>query len=155
MGENEPRPIISDSRFSMWRAVFAMAHADNKLVYKEKRMLLEILQKRPFTLEQREILKKDLDDPQDIEEMFDNIAEKEDVVDFFGLARALAWCDGDYDEQEREILEKLQKRSGLSIVEAGLQETRDSERTKKLNQVFKSAGFGGLVDMVEKDTTND
>ena len=147
--EQEVRPVISDSRFYMWRAVFAMAYADDVLVYKEKQMLREILTKRPFTHEQREILKGDLASPKNIEDMFDKITVEKDRIDFFGLARALAWCDGDYDDQERAILDKLQKQAGLSAVVTGLEKSKNKKTAQKLHDVFDKAGFGGLVDVVE------
>lgn len=39
--------------------------------------------------------------------MFERIENDEDRKDFFVLARALSWCDGDFDAQEEKILNQL------------------------------------------------
>ena len=55
---------ISESRFKMWRAVFAMAHADGLVTDHEKSFMENYLEKVPFSPEQREILREDMRDPE-------------------------------------------------------------------------------------------
>ena len=143
-------PIMSESRFYMWRAVFAMAHADGILAPQEHDMLTEFIEKRPFMPAQREILKSDLEVPQDIDALFDKISEDKDREDFFDLARALAWCDGNYAEQERVILERLKKQSGMQHVKTELHNSRQTQMSEKLHDMFEKTGFGGMLDSVDK-----
>lgn len=143
-------PVMSESRFYMWRAVFAMAHADGVLAPQEHEMLSEFIEKRPFSPPQREVLKQDLEAPQDVEALFENISHEKDREDFFDLARALVWCDGNYAEQERVILERLKSQSGMQHVQTELRHGRQTQMTEKLHDMFEKTGFGGLFDGVER-----
>ena len=98
---------VSESRFYMWRAIFAMAHADGVVTEEESDFLHEYLANVNFTKDQVAELKKDLKYPQDVGAMFSKISEQSDRAQFFYFARLLAWCDGDFDEQEKIILDKL------------------------------------------------
>ncbi len=110
---------VSESRFYMWRAIFAMAHADGVVTEDEVEFLHEYLDHVNFSAEQEEILKQDLMDEQDIGGMYSKITDKNDRSQFFFFARMLVWSDGDYDEQEKEILHRLKKShlSGLDMDE--------------------------------------
>jgi hypothetical protein len=101
--------IISESEFYMWRAVFATAHADQKVTGEEIRYLAEVLEDNPFTKKQRDVLIQDIVKAQDIAEMFRGITEQTDRARFFRLARELVWVDGDFGKEEQELLLKLQK----------------------------------------------
>lgn len=106
---------ITESRFNMWRAVFAMAHADRIVTTEEKSFLYKVMADHPFTGEQRSILEVDLEHAQDIGRMFDKITDQNDRSKFFQYARALVWCDGDFGEQEQKIMVAL-KKSHVSMV---------------------------------------
>jgi len=100
---------VDESRFNMWRALFAMAHADHVVSSEEKSFLYRILAEEPFTARQRTILEDDMEHPQNIAEMFSHISDLEDRSEFFYYARALVWCDGNFDEQEQRILTLLRQ----------------------------------------------
>jgi hypothetical protein len=133
----------------MWRAVFAIAHVDGKVSYKEKKRLNEVLTSQRFSPPQKETLIEDLSVAQDITNLFDLITDKEDVIDFFYIARSIAWCDGEFDAQERKILLSLQKRADIGNIQNALKATRDHFKVNKLHEIFESVGCGGLIDMVE------
>ncbi len=98
---------ISDSRFHMWRAVFAMAHADGKITREEVEFVDHYLEKIPFSPAQKKVLKDDLIHPKKVGEMLTGVADAGDRSDFFQFATMMAWSDGDYDLREQEIVERL------------------------------------------------
>lgn len=100
---------ISESQFYMWRTLFAMAHADNVITDEEIRFMAEALEDVPFSKEQREILNRDIKEPQDIVAMFAGISDQGDQARFFDFARELVWCDGEYGLDEQHIMLKLKK----------------------------------------------
>lgn len=104
-----PKKGLSESQFYMWRAIFAMAHADHEVTAEECKFMYDVLNKENFTAEQRLILETDIEKPQDVAEMFMCIAEQEDRSRFFYFARLLCWCDGNFDQQEQEIILNLKK----------------------------------------------
>ena len=57
---------ISESEFYMWRALFALAHADDVLHKDEVTYLAEILEDVPFTEEQTNTLRDDIYHPKNI-----------------------------------------------------------------------------------------
>ncbi len=93
----------------MWRAVVAMVHADGIVTPHELSFINEHIQGIGLTPEQVEIVAADLQVPQDVYEMFANITHKQDRQEFFALARALSWCDGDFAKQEESILQCLER----------------------------------------------
>lgn len=101
--------MVSESRFNMWRALFAMAHVDHVVSKEEKAFLYRILQEEFFTGEQRALLENDIHKAQDIAALFGKITDQEDRSEFFYYARALVWCDGNFDEQEQKIMTALRK----------------------------------------------
>jgi hypothetical protein len=107
MSEQELK--VSESEFYMWRSVFAIAHADGVISDMEVQFMHDVLDKYPFSDFQRDILKNDIKDKQDIMSMFSLVSEQEHRSQFFYFARMLCWCDGDFDAQEQEIMTKLKK----------------------------------------------
>lgn len=101
--------VISESRFYMWRTLFAMVHADDVVTDEEVRFMAEALEDIPFSLKQQAILEVDMRDAQDITEMFSHVSEVKDQAAFFALAREVVHVDGDYGIEEQEIMLKLQK----------------------------------------------
>lgn len=100
---------VSESTFYMWRAVFAMAHADDVVTAEEKKYLHGILANEPFCAEQKRILEKDIDTPQDVANMFVKVEDQHDRSQFFYHARMLVWSDGDFGEQEQKIIMRLKQ----------------------------------------------
>lgn len=99
---------ISNSQFYMWRAVVAMAHADGVVTPHELSFINDYLKDMDLSAEQLKIIGLDLRNTQDVYEMFSKITSPQDQKDFFALARALSWCDGDFDAQEKHIIQTLE-----------------------------------------------
>lgn len=91
----------------MWRTLFAIAHADNKLSNEEIRFMAEVLEDVHFSPEQRKILNDDIYRGKDPTEMFLNITDKKDQARFFKHARELVWIDGEYAQAEQDVMLKL------------------------------------------------
>ncbi|MFP4313216.1 MAG: hypothetical protein ACLFR0_02705 [Alphaproteobacteria bacterium] len=100
---------VTESQFYMWRTLFAIAHADDIVTDEEVRFMTEALEDLPFSEEQQKILKDDISEPKDIVEMFGKISNSSDQAEFFNFARTLVWVDGDYGEEEQEIMLKLKR----------------------------------------------
>lgn len=118
---------MNESRFYMWRAVFAMAHADRVVTAEEKSFLYKVLGDHDFSAEQRAILEADIDTAQDIGAMFSKIASQDDRSKFFYYARALVWCDGDFGEQEQKIMIALRKSHVETVDFDAIGDTMDFE----------------------------
>jgi hypothetical protein len=103
------RDPISDSRFYMWRALFAIAHADEVVTNEEKAFMHRMLLEQPFSPAQRNILTIDIEQKQDICVLFSKVTDQQDRSDFFHFARTLVWSDGDFGEQEQEVILRLKK----------------------------------------------
>ncbi len=99
---------VSESRFYMWRAIFAMAHADHVVTEDEREFMQQALSTIPFSPSQRDMLERDIEQAQDTGDMFMKIADQKDRSKFFFYARMLCWSDGDFDEQEQQIMLKLE-----------------------------------------------
>jgi len=100
---------LTSSRFHMWRAVIAMMHADQVIKPHEVNFILQSTKDVPMSDEQRQVLADDIKHATSIDEMFHKITHPADKEDFFHLARAIAWSDGDFDETERNILDRLRR----------------------------------------------
>ena len=94
---------VTNSRFYMWRAVVAMVHADGVVTPHEVTFVNDYIYDIDLSKEQLAVIGQDLQTPQDVYGMFSRITDKQDKKDFFALARALSWCDGDYDGQEKRL----------------------------------------------------
>lgn len=98
---------LSNSRFNMWRAVVAMIHADGIVTPHEIDFVNRHILDLSLSEGQLKTIQTDVQTPQDVYGMFVMIEAPEDKRDFFVLARALSWCDGDMDKQEERILDTL------------------------------------------------
>lgn len=117
--------IVSESRFYMWRGVVAIAHADGVVTPHEISFINKFMAETPFSKAQRDIIGEDLRNPKHAHDMFANITSKKDKTDFFSLARALSWCDGDFDEQEKVIIERLERENLIDENKALMKESTD------------------------------
>lgn len=100
---------MTESRFYMWRSIFALAHADHVVTPEERRFMFDALASQDFSEDQRAILKDDIEHKKDIGEMFSRVVTEDDRSGFFYYARLLCWSDGDFDEQEQKIVLELKK----------------------------------------------
>jgi len=124
--------LVTDSRFYMWRAIVAMAHADGVVTPHEISFIHEYAQDVSFSKEQIGVLATDLQTPQDPYEMFSRIDVQEDKKDFFALARALSWCDGDFAAQEQQIIKCLERVFANDENAQLLEESRDMAQNLRL-----------------------
>lgn len=98
---------VNDSRFHMWRTIFALIHADGKIEDKERNYAENYLAHVPFSENQKAILRSDIETPQNVANMFDGIKEPSDRTEFFEFAKNLLWSDGNYDDTEQKIFNHL------------------------------------------------
>ena len=100
---------ISDSRFYMWRTLFAVVHADSVVTDEEIGFMAHVLDDIDFSDEQTVILKDDIATAKNAEVLFDLVTEQQDRSEFFDLARDLVWVDGDFGTEEQSVMIKLQQ----------------------------------------------
>lgn len=100
---------LPQSRFTMWRAVIAMVHADGVVTPHELSFINDNIKGLSLSEAQLNMIAEDLQIPQDTYDMYAQITKDEDKRDFFVFARALSWSDGDFDCQEKAILNNLEK----------------------------------------------
>lgn len=100
---------MSESRFYMWRTLFAVAHADDVVTDEEIEFMARTLEDIDFTDEQTSILKDDIVHPQNVEEMFRGMSDQTDRKEFFDLARKLVWVDGEFGVPEQGVMVNLLK----------------------------------------------
>ncbi len=141
---------LSESRFHMWRAVFALAHADGHVSDEERRFMEIYLSRLPVTPEQKQTLQDDISRAQDVGVMFGKITSEKDSDDFFNFARLLVWCDGDFGQQEKRIMEMMRQRQDTPLgTERMLLKLQNSGR-KKSDWLKKArASVDGLKDVFE------
>ena len=115
----------------MWRAVVAMVHADGVVTPHEMAFVQCGIKNLALSSEQMDIISGDLKTPQDSYEMYSQITHAKDKLDYFSLARAVSWCDGDLDRQEKLIIENLEKihmnESEMAMLEKSREVTHEIE----------------------------
>ena len=102
--------FITDSQFYMWRTVFALSHADDVVTDEELRFMVETIESFPFSEAQKETLHNDAKDPQSPDDMFALITDPVDQVEFFKLASHISNIDGDFADEEQEVIARLKKK---------------------------------------------
>ena len=146
---------ISESRFNMWRAVFAMAHVDDFLALEEQGMLYGIIESQGFSDQQVSVLREDVATAQSPDEMFAMIKDSHDRVEFFSAARALVWCDGNLSDQETEIIEHLKDKYNVEEASNDLAESSSATLIEKLHETLDISGFSGLLNTISGERNND
>lgn len=104
---NDFKSEVSDSRFYMWRTLFSVAHADNIVTDEEITFMAHILEDVNFSDEQTTLLKDDIINPKNVEDMFRGMTDQNDRKEFFSFARDLVWVDGDFGAQEQVVMINL------------------------------------------------
>lgn len=147
----------------MWRTLFAVAHADEVVTKEEVEFMAQILEDIDFTDEQTAILKDDIVNAKDIEQMFKGITQQDDRIKFFEFARDLVWIDGDFGQAEQSVMIKLfrdhfqQTDVDALIGKVTLQfEDEHYEATKQNidNQLSSSTRFNGALYEFQKRFIN-
>lgn len=111
----EKPETLNESEFNMWRTLFALTHADDVVTDEERKFMENALDELNLTDYQRSLLVADTMEAADIGALFQRITDQNDRVEFFRHARALVWCDGDFDQQEQEIIAKLKNTHVQSV----------------------------------------
>jgi len=140
---------MTESEFYMWRTLFAFTYVDNNLSLEEQDILHAFLSKVSFTKTQRDTLKDDLLHPKDVVSLYRKITRKEDKERLCVLARAIVWCEGDMDAQERKILKKLSCLSEPEEEEI-LHSTRNHPHIHDYYQHYAKAGMMGLAGLPQQ-----
>ena len=135
---------ITESQFYMWRAIFALAHADDVVTNEELRFMSEALEDVPFSDEQKAILKKDTLDAQSVEVMFMQITDPLDQSEFFQIASKMAHIDGDFGQEEQDIMLKI-KQIHLANVDVDKLVGHVDLKFDEDNLTDKDADFKGVV----------
>lgn len=127
MTDKPTTETITESRFYMWRALFAIAHADEVVSSEERSFMRKTLQTYPFSPEQAQTLENDMQVRQDVNQLFEKITDPQDRSQFFDYARTMVWCDGNYEEKEQQILLQLKREHIRSADFETLNKTRPLE----------------------------
>lgn len=135
---------MTESEFFMWRAVFSFAFVDSGLSMSERELLSSYLAKADFSEVQKHILKEDINDPPDVQDMYSHVTRPQDKEKFCSLARALAWSEGNIDLQERAILKKLSCFKGGDDRDL-LMKSRDESHVHDYYQHYAKSGVIGLM----------
>lgn len=98
---------VPNSKFYMLRCVVAMAHADGIVTDDERAYISAITNRIPLTDEQRSRLERDLDEQQDIFELFRHINDPRFRSQVLYFARIMAHKDGVLSPEEDDLLEKI------------------------------------------------
>ena len=96
------------SHFAVFRAAIALAWADHKLHEEEQeRILVYIDNNEELSSAQREQLKKDLQQPIKMDEVWPEITDVLDRAHVINIANTIFWEDGELCNNEKEVYEKI------------------------------------------------
>ncbi|MGH1403412.1 MAG: DUF533 domain-containing protein [Alphaproteobacteria bacterium] len=159
MSDEESVEGVELSQFYMWRTLFAVAHADHVVTDEEIEFMAQILEDIKFSEEQTAILKDDIVNAKNVEDMFDGIEKEEDRLQFFEFARDLVWVDGDFGSEEQGIMIKLHQHHCQSInlddlVGRVSLELEEDEREKIDPEDLDVEKGGSLSDMLKSFRLN-
>lgn len=133
---------LTDSRFHMWRAVFALAHTDGRVSADEIAFAGNYLQTVPFSPEQKEILLNDLREPQDVKGLLAHVHDLADQADFFQFATMLGWSDSDYNAAEQKVIGRLSEAQMARFNREDIaRKIRESRKAAILRRAAEDAEF--------------
>lgn len=95
------------SKFYMIRCVIAMAHADGEVCDEERAYINALMRHINFSDEQRQTLRDDLDNEQDVADLFRYINDPRFRGQTVYFARILAHKDGVLDPSEQDLLDRI------------------------------------------------
>lgn len=147
---------LSESKFAMWRGVIFMIHADNVVTPQEISFINDCLKDTELSPLQLFIIAEDLKNPKNPQEIFDQITNPEDKKNFFKLARAVSWCDGDFAKQERHIIDVLESQYFGEENLSCLEQSREGLQEVELHQAqwsFKKTNFQNFLNFFNIVTT--
>jgi len=133
---------LSDSRFHMWRAVFAMAHVDGEVTDDEVTFVENYLERVPFSDAHKEALRQDLSVPQKVSEMLAHVSDPADQSDFFQFSQMLVLADDDYSASEKAILERMRGAQADAVgTEDMLRKIRGARKAAMLRRAIEDQAF--------------
>ncbi len=153
--ENFDKDFVSNSKFYMLRCVIAMAHQDGEVCDEERAYMTAMARHLPLSDEQHETLMSDLDDAQDVADMFRNINEPQYRGQVCYFARLMAFKDGIIEPSEQELLDKLHSMAmaGINIdaLRADVQGAiamRMAQNEIEIDKLRPQGGLFGLFDQM-------
>lgn len=133
---------MSDSRFHMWRAVFAMAHVDGNVTQEEVDFARNYLDRAMFSDAQKVVLSGDLIERQSVGEMLAFVSDPADQSDFFQFSQMLAWADGDYSAQEKVLVDRVSGEQMAKFSKDDVaQNLRNARKAAILRRAVEDVGF--------------
>lgn len=130
---------MTDSKFNMWRSCVAAVHLDNVVTPEERQWVEEKLKSLPFTNDQRQILKDDLEKGSNFEESFKKITDKKDLAFLLNTLRVISYLDHDFSVAEKKSFNNLEaivlKGVNLERITAEVEAIREHSFSKE--EVYK------------------
>lgn len=105
-----------EGMFCLWRAAFALVHADGAFSQEEKDYIESIVETFAFSAKQKRIIKKDLKDKTSVVGLFNDIQGDDLIRQFFVIARTIIWCDGFLHQLEQEAINKIVENLGENAI---------------------------------------
>lgn len=117
--QQELESVISgppgEAEFAMWRAVFALAHADGSVAPEELGLVNRSMDVFKFSEDQRAQIYKDITGDLNIIQRFNAIEGEALRAQFFRLARIIIWCDGFLHAYELAMIESIRDQLGDEV----------------------------------------
>ena len=99
---------MTKSQFNMWRLVVCAVHADKRVDTAELKMIEHYLAELDFNEEQLNLLKKELSQPAEADEILPAVTDPGDRSQSVYFVRLLLWKDQILTEEEGTFLKKIQ-----------------------------------------------
>lgn len=119
-----------NSKFYMIRCVIAMAHADGEVCDEERAYIHALMRHINFSDEQRQTLRDDLENEQDVADLFRFINDPRFRGQVVYFARILAHKDGVLAPSEQDLLDRLH-----AMATDGLDLDQIRDDAKKASQI--------------------
>lgn len=140
--------VYDDSKFNVWRACIGIIWIDGIVQTEERDWIEDRIEKLRFTDEQREILKQDLANNINFEEVFSKITRPADRGFLVHQIRVISHMDSDFSPKERALLQKwndfVMKRVDMDEVLADItqaQAEHDEEMEAEQEEEFDRHSF--------------
>ena len=98
---------VGNSQFYMVRCVIAMAHADGAVCDAEREHVENMIKRMPFNNEQKTVLRKDLEEQQNVSSLLAHINDPKYRGQVVYFARLLAHKDGELHPNEEALLKRM------------------------------------------------
>ncbi len=109
---------MPESKFCMWRCVFAVASVDGVISTKEHEWMWELLRKLKLSRDQSQLLQREIKQPSRIDNLVSKVTEPADRAQLVHLCRVMAHLDELLMEDEASILSTLKEAVEANVDEA-------------------------------------